>query len=284
MQMKYKQGIIIGTSNLAFQCAELLRQNLPVTVFENDTSRFSVLTKKCKKAGIECSVDDKVTIMTYLANVDEPTIVFSVINTYLFSKNVVNKPELTIINYHNALLPKFPGRNAEAWVIYEGERETGYTWHYIDESIDGGYMIAQKKFDITPTTTAGEIFNKMNETAFDTFREILPDCLNNIARKAKLNTKRADVKYSHDVPGDGILDMSWSFEQTSRFLRAMDFGGFPQFPKPKIAIDGNTYCWRTYSLFPDEKATVLSHSRDGKDIILSFPDGKVILHSVTPPE
>jgi len=278
--MKYKHGIIVGTSNIAFQCAEKLREELPVTVIENASAKFSGLNVKCRKVGIKCIQAGKKEIMAELADTKEPTIVFSVLNTYLFPPSIVRHPMLTIVNYHGALLPKYPGRNAEAWAIYEGASESGCTWHYIDECVDCGNMIVQEKVPITSSMTAGELFSAINEQAYCCFCRILPDVLNGTAPKIRLNTNSADIKLSHEIPNNGFLDISWDYEKASRFLRSMDFGVFPQFPPAGIMFDGTVYNWKKYLLVPMEKTERFSYQFTGQDIELHFVDGKIILKKV----
>ena len=58
-----------------------------------------------------------------------------------------------IINVHPALMPKFCGAgyfgaNVHEAVLKAGERETGCTIHFVDEGVDTGEIIVQKKVAI----------------------------------------------------------------------------------------------------------------------------------------
>lgn len=64
-----------------------------------------------------------------------------------------------IINVHPALLPKFGGKNFYGQNVHEavlasGEKETGMTIHFIDEGVDTGKIILQKKCPVLPGDTA----------------------------------------------------------------------------------------------------------------------------------
>jgi phosphoribosylglycinamide formyltransferase-1 len=49
-----------------------------------------------------------------------------------------------ILNIHPSLLPAFPGLNVHAKVLEHGAKWSGCTVHFVDESLDGGPIIAQK--------------------------------------------------------------------------------------------------------------------------------------------
>lgn len=52
-----------------------------------------------------------------------------------------------IINIHPSLLPAFRGANAVEQALEYGVKVFGVTIHYVDETLDGGKIIAQRAFD-----------------------------------------------------------------------------------------------------------------------------------------
>lgn len=52
-----------------------------------------------------------------------------------------------IINIHPSLLPAFRGARAVEQALEYGVKVFGITIHYVDESLDGGRIIAQQAFD-----------------------------------------------------------------------------------------------------------------------------------------
>src|SRR5256885_15866655 len=59
-----------------------------------------------------------------------------------------------IINIHPSLLPKFPGLEAWKQALAAGETVTGCTVHYVDEKLNHGDSIAQRKGPILPNYSA----------------------------------------------------------------------------------------------------------------------------------
>jgi phosphoribosylglycinamide formyltransferase-1 len=53
-----------------------------------------------------------------------------------------------ILNIHPSLLPSFPGLDAQKQAIGHGVKWTGCTVHYVDETLDGGPIIAQRAVPI----------------------------------------------------------------------------------------------------------------------------------------
>jgi len=49
-----------------------------------------------------------------------------------------------ILNIHPSLLPAFPGLDAQKQALRHGAEETGCTVHFVDETLDGGPVIAQR--------------------------------------------------------------------------------------------------------------------------------------------
>jgi methionyl-tRNA formyltransferase len=71
-------------------------------------------------------------------------------------------PRLGSICFHPSLLPKYRGGSAIPWQIIKGERESGVTIFWVDEGIDTGPILLQRKVTIDPDDTAGSLyFNKL---------------------------------------------------------------------------------------------------------------------------
>lgn len=62
------------------------------------------------------------------------------------------------INYHPSLLPKYRGGSAMNWAVINGEKETGVTIHQIDEGVDTGPIIIQKRVPIDPQDTIKTLY------------------------------------------------------------------------------------------------------------------------------
>ncbi len=83
-----------------------------------------------------------------------------------------------IINVHPALLPKFSGKNFFGSNVHEAvlsaeEKETGMTIHYIDEGVDTGEIIIQKKCPVTPEDTPETLKEKVQALEKKWYPEVI---------------------------------------------------------------------------------------------------------------
>ena len=66
----------------------------------------------------------------------------------LLSAGFVARFRHRIVNIHPALLPAFPGLDAIGQALEAGVQETGVTVHFVDEGIDTGPVIAQRRVPV----------------------------------------------------------------------------------------------------------------------------------------
>lgn len=75
---------------------------------------------------------------------------------------VFNIPKYGAFNLHASLLPKYRGGAPINWAIINGETETGVTTFFLQEKVDTGNIILQKKIDIEFEDTAGTLYEKLS--------------------------------------------------------------------------------------------------------------------------
>lgn len=269
----YTKIIVLGSGKLAYQCAVAGRKRLDnVEVLEYKVTDSTVLQKLCEKAGFFYLCCDKEKLRQCLLEEPERTLVVSAGNTYLIPRMVIEKENLMIVNWHNALLPRHRGRNAEVWSIYQGDAVSGVTWHRLIEGVDMGDIIAQEEIPIDNTETALKLFQKQCELGLQMFERILePLLLDRCEFRRQEKTTEEQMHFSYEIPNGGWLDISWSCEQMSRFLRAMDYGSLRLLGEMHVRWQGEIYSFTKYRI-TDEDAADITTLRDG-DMIISR-DGK----------
>ena len=94
----------------------------------------------------------------------------------ILRQEVLSLPGIRFVNLHPSLLPKYRGPTPTFWMLYHGERETGFTFHLMTRRIDEGRILAQRALPLD---------RKQSELRIETgvFRQaaaVLEDVLRNI--------------------------------------------------------------------------------------------------------
>ncbi len=97
---------------------------------------------------------------------------------FIFSPWFVHQWRHRIINVHPALLPKHAGGQAIRETLAAGETETGMTIHLIDEGVDTGPILLQKKCPVL----AGDTEDTLKERVQALEKEWYPKVLQMIER------------------------------------------------------------------------------------------------------
>lgn len=246
---KFDNIVVLGSGTIAAQCIKQLRETVggEVHVFEKKQSNSSILEKRLSTmSGIyysEIGLDIEHRILQI-----SPKIIFSINNIYIFSESLANS--FPILNYHNSLLPKHPGRNAEAWTIFSQDRVTGVTWHFVDGHVDTGNIALQREIPLSADITSIQLLSVQTKVAYRMFEEIL-DCLCKGGElPCKKQEKRENIKFhfSWEKPNHGELDLSWDIPRMYAFLRAMDYGKLAMLGVPKLTYQDRSFTWQRYSL------------------------------------
>lgn len=79
----------------------------------------------------------------------------------ILPKSLLRIPATGSINLHASLLPKYRGAAPIHWAIINGEKETGCSVFFLDENVDTGQIINQKKTPIGPSETTGDLYNRL---------------------------------------------------------------------------------------------------------------------------
>ncbi len=255
MKGKVKKVCVAGTGKLALSCAVHAKEKgFPVTLYDMGLKESELLKRQAKAEGVPCFYETPEDVFENLYKEEQPLLLISAINERIIPEKVLEKENIRAVNLHQALLPAHPGRNAEAWAIFEQDEKSGVTWHDVVKQVDGGGILAQKEISLDESITAWQLFRKQIECAYEAYTEIF-DALIDGTIKPVPQKKRSKYKFhfKKDMPGNGILDMTWDGKKISAFLRAMDYGGVSVFEKPRLIYKGKSFWWKKYEIRHEEE-------------------------------
>lgn len=121
------------------------------------------------------------------AQVDEVDLICLIGYMRILTPAFIRKYAGKIINVHPALLPKyggkgFYGQNVHEAVLAAGEKESGMTIHFVDENVDEGKILLQKKVAIAEGETAESLKEKVQALE----KKYYPEAIRLLSKKRHL--------------------------------------------------------------------------------------------------
>ena len=155
--------------------------DLKLVVCNKSNARGVIFAKKNKiKTHIISFKDDNVAekqIIKYLYRYNIKLICLAGFMKIL-GKNFIKKFKNKIINIHPSLLPKYKGLNTHSRAIHNKEKFSGCTVHFVNEKLDSGRIILQKKVRLfksdTPKSLSKRILKVENKLYPKAISKILP--------------------------------------------------------------------------------------------------------------
>ena len=135
---------------------------------------------------------------------------------------ILNIPKYGSINAHPSILPKYAGCFSSVWALFNNEKKTGITFHYMKKKFDSGNILLQDIINIKKNDTAFSLFHKLVKLSLKNLFSVFYLAIyeNNKGKPQDL-TKR--TYYPRKLPNNGILNKLWSKSKKDLFYRAMHF-------------------------------------------------------------
>lgn len=248
----YEEVFIIGMGTFPVAVYDIFAEyNIRPRLIEhgNKSSYFRYL---CDRKSITYENLSSNQLTELLRNTTKPALIISAVNKYIFPNEILSKPNIVAINYHNSILPNHRGAHAEAFSIFDMDRYTGVTWHYIAKEIDQGDVIAMEKLSIDRDDTSISLLSKQNKEALKLLKSFLSDLLSNKIVNVKKVYPGGELHLSKDLPSNGVLNFEWSIDKMYAFLRSFDYGGLNIIGRPHLVYRGSRYTWRAYLLISEK--------------------------------
>ena len=139
----------------------------------------------------------------------------------ILPRDVLEIPRVACLNLHASLLPRWRGAAPIQAAIAAGDRETGITVMYMNEGLDTGDILLQRKIDVSLTETGGSLHNRLGEIAPDALLESLRMLASGNAPRALQDDTLATMapKLSRE---DGRIDWSEPADAIERKIRAFN--------------------------------------------------------------
>ena len=170
--------------------------------------------------------------LLYVNNINEPESMevlkdLALDYVFIMGWSQILKPELlalprvSCVGYHFAYLPRNRGRAALPWVILNGENEAGVSLMHLDEGLDSGDLITERRYPVAADERVSTLYQKACTGLRDMMREVagylkegkpLPAVPQDHSRATYLAKRTAD---------DGWIEWNQSAIEIDRLIRAV---------------------------------------------------------------
>ena len=149
-------------------------------------------------------------------------------------REVLDLPRHSCLNIHPSLLPKLRGPSPVSTAIVDGETTTGVTIMVMDEGVDTGPVLVQRRTPIGEGETADALTARLFEMGARLLVEVLPDWAEGRTR-ARPQDESSATTTRLLTRDDGRIDWRMSAEQIARRVR-----GYTPWPGTHTSWDGRT--------------------------------------------
>lgn len=137
----------------------------------------------------------------------------------IIPRSILDIPKYSCVNVHASLLPEYRGASPIQSAILAGEKETGITIMLMDEKMDHGPILAQKKIKIYNNETGEFLHDRLAKVGAEFLAEVLPKYLEGkIKSKPQDHNKATFTKIL--TREDGHIDWTKSAEEIKCQVRA----------------------------------------------------------------
>lgn len=155
----------------------------------------------------------------------------------ILPRAVLEIPKIACLNLHASLLPRWRGAAPIQAAVAAGDREAGMTVMYMDEGLDTGDILLQRKIDISPSETGATLHDRLAQIAPEALLESLR--LLATGNAPRIPQDQALATYAPKLNREaGRLNWNESVEAIERKIRAYNPwpGAFTEFSGRNLKI------------------------------------------------
>lgn len=194
----------------------------------------------------------------------------------ILPKEFLKIPKYGCWNIHASLLPKYRGASPINWAILNGEKETGITVMLMDEGLDTGPILLQKKIEISDEDTSIDIAKKLSLLAKEAILSAI-----NLHKENKLIPKPQNHELATYAPMLKKEDGFFSFDEPALLIERKVKGLLPwptayTYYKNKLLKVYSAKCIPMDT--KEEPGTILKITKEG--ILISTSENAILLKEV----
>lgn len=193
-----------------------------------------------------------------------------IIKSYLIEKH-------TILNVHYSLLPSYRGLHSTAWAIMNGEEYLGLTIHIMNQFIDDGPILHQKKIINDQLSSASYYIEEMNNYVQDNLGNVVLQFIQGLIIPYDQEKKNASWVGKRGKKHN-LIDFNESFEYCTRLFRVLR----SPYPEPTIIYKKKIYHVGEVSFHYSKVNSDISRisNNDDDGVWVKSKEGYIILREI----
>src|SRR5438132_994165 len=203
----------------------------------------------------------------------KPDVIVVMAYGQILPRDVLEIPKVACLNLHASLLPRWRGAAPIQAAIAAGDRETGITVMYMDEGLDTGDILLQRKIEIAPDESGASLHDKLAQIAQEALAEAI--LLLEQGKAPRLPQENELATYAPKLEREhGRIDWTESSAVIERKIRAFDPwpGAFMEVDHRNLKIFGATIV--------DRSGKPGQISRNENELIVAAGEGALSLGEV----
>jgi methionyl-tRNA formyltransferase len=234
-----KKVAFLGSKKIGYECLKLAIDHSGIDVVAVLTAAANPLDGQETVADL-CK-ENEIPVLPSLQELADKDIdiLISVQYHEILKKRHIELAKDVAVNLHMAPLPEYRGCNQFSFAIIDQKREFGTTLHRLEEGIDSGDILLEKRFPVPQECFVQDLYQLTFEHSVDLFRHALPQLVNGdfegIDQASLENIRGSSYHFRKDIDSIKQIDHAWDIEKQKRHFRAT---WFPPFPPPYALIDG----------------------------------------------
>jgi len=147
---------------------------------------------------------------------------------YIIKEPIISLPRIGIVNLHPSLLPYNRGKHYNFWTLVE-ETPFGVTIHFIDEGIDTGDIIFQRKIEKTWEDTGKTLYEKAKKTIVELFIDNYNNLIEGNYQRQKQDLSKGSFHLAKELEQASkiLLEKEYTAKKLLNLLRARTFEPYP---------------------------------------------------------
>ncbi|EAY31990.1 formyltransferase family protein [Microscilla marina] len=229
-----KKVVFLGSKPIGFFCLKCLIENQTNHNFEI----IGVLTNNNKRFGEAYDIPalaqqhniQVLPSLDELLNLPNVDIIISIQYHQILKKQHIAKAKQIAINLHMAPLPEYRGCNQFSFAIINQDNMFGTTIHQIEEGIDNGAILFEKRFPIPENCYVKTLYDLTYQHSLELFKEHIQSIIQGsytlTPQYTLLETRKTETHYRKEINDIKKIDWEWDKETIERYFRATAMPGF----------------------------------------------------------